>query len=650
MNNILQSARIFTSYNGFVFPSTAETTHFRVTPVKSTDGRTILYNQYSIGLLFYIATTVGSTDFAVRECRRALSHQGGLFIHRGRGFGDIVVSSDNDLEHGPHCQVSEAEAMGTGLAVKLEWSIEFSLPHCGLFVESGIIELNLAAEHKISLAGYTTRKVTGFLRIANNRSRNLPNRSRYSADNYREDVIEPLRYGYRREYDAFRTSDDLSRLDFGWTDEEEASVLPPGVVRATLSDDISSTGNGLTRWQGTFNGTYELARGYTGLTAAEAFFTAVAQILNSRQAKLNGGNGQAGQQANPLGGVIVNEPVQPQLANVTTKSPIIPTGFRMTNPDYYGFPKAQFTMNYTFACSLSELLGVTEIYKPIPGDWKRWYASLADNALNPYGGAGLVWQPQDSKIVDSCTTADRTLTSGSKQNKNYAELRTQAALETMMVNSFGKPTEESSWLEYVNEIYFESDTGILQLKPIPTETPKADEALFKNDLNGFAAASLAFDQGKRQGQIAFVTTLFETGFQIPLNPQRLIDKVISKTDAFQAIIGGGNPGGGGGRIGIIDSQQEPRTIARRVRETSVVYLRGHAIRAGFPIQPPSLSTVGGVKAIAKSRIDRGEGFTTGIRTQGTTVLHYASWNLRYVLDGVPDRAKVQPPVIPGQPA
>lgn len=612
----------FASYNGFVFPPETKTTTLRIEPVASSDGRTTLYNRWVIGLKFEIATKFGTTDPLVSAAITALSHQGGPFVYRGRGMGnpDVNTGAAGDIKFGPVPRPVTAELVGSGNAVELSWQVEFHIPNCpAAFNPFGVLEFSMSVSHELSDAGYVNRSHSGFLAVANNRTAPGSRRVLVSADQYRGSVLTPLPRGFKRKGMRFSESPDLSRLDFSWQDVELPVPLPEGIIDATFEDDVGSTGGGLARWTGSVNATYRMAAGYNWLTAARAFFATLTDIMNDRNRRLN-----AQQAAPPANGVV--DAGRGKVPEKKIATQVIPTGFRMKNPNRYGEPAANFSFTYTFSCPLSDLLAATGMHLPLKHDYGLWLASMAASAHNPYGSAGVLWAPQDDPgIVDACFGGRIAELrggggwepppipgqlrggggGGADQGKPQFEQADQKTVSELVSQTFQKPAAADSWVDYKCEIFVEGESGVIHVKKLPATVPDQESGLFGK--NGMVTPG--GDVEALKDFASFAPPWFK-------------------------------PAGGG--------QLQPTYtypgIMRRTAETCVVYLKGSAVRVGFPINPPRLYTIGGVPCVPDCRPDRGEGFAQGVMGNAVNSLNYAYWNLRYVLPAVPAGPLPIPPI------
>jgi len=608
----------FAAYNGFAFPNNCKTTRIDITPERSQDGRSTIWNRWRFTIEFEIATSIGTTDAVVQGAIAALSHPGGVFTYRGRGLGNPDINTGDvgrDLKFGPFPSGISAKPIGTGNAVKITWNVEFVIPDCpGVSNPFGLLEFSVRAAHTVDDAGYVVRRVSGYLVIPNNRIAPGASQVLLSPDDYRDQVLTPLPFGFQRKGMTFDPSPDMTRLDFSWTDEELPVPLPPGIVEATFSDEVSSGSAGLMKWSGTLNASYRMVKGYNWLAAADAFFTMSAAILGDRQDRLQVRKQQGGNV-----NVKPDLPVgQGRMENVGSMSGPIPTGFRMTNPNRYGKPAAQFSLSYTFTCPLSQLIAATGMYLPFEHSYTVWVGTMADGPLNAYGGARIRWTTNDDPGISSVCYAPGELRGGGPWEPPTipvpgevsggaptipAEQQTDPYISQLVRGTFAQPVAENSWLDYDNSIFLEADSGVLHVKKLPTAKPQQENGVFGT--NGAVPPG-----GNAFGLV---------DFRQFIPPQFL---------------------GGGGRL---VNETIDRGIMRRTNESCVVYLTGKAYRIGFPISPPRLVDINGIPCVPQCRPDRGEGFGQGVMSNAVQTVHYAYWRLRYVLTSVPPGPLPVPP-------
>lgn len=581
-------------YNSYRFNNTTRTQSFRCRPVIDSSGRMVKYNEWSLTVRTYIASLT-TTDAEFIQLTELLSAPGGAFRYEGRGLGNprVNIAGAKDVAWGPKTEIIEAVPVGAGNAIRLTWTIRFNMPACpdGKH-DFALMEVAFTVSHNKDKAGFVDRVIAGHLQIplTHPGPGQLLNDS---ADAYRRSVIPPKIKGYQREYGPWVLSEDRTRLDFEIRDvENRGEQLPPGVIEAELSESVGSTRVGLRHWQGSMNGTYTLAKGNDGMTAARAFMGYARTRLKDLQdgiKKLPGGD---------------------------SRGEVIPVSFRATNPNRYGPPIASFELGYTFTLTLKNLLATANLWKPFGKDtWESWTASLTTQQ-DPYGVVNLKFQPGDDIRVNLCGPSTNTLSTG-YLNPSFNPIpisgfqgNTLQFIEQALTESFPKPDPQYSWLKYENSIWVETDDDCFPAKPLPASlvTSASDILGSVKDLVGPAIDAMKL-------------------FTMPGSPL---------SQGAQAIGGG-----------VIDNQQDKDTL-RRTEPIIYVYLRGSAVRAGYEIEPPRLIEVGGVKCIPAKRIDHGEGFAKGISYNGGQPLHTAQWNLRYWLPKQPAFVKVPPVPLEGQ--
>lgn len=595
------------SYNGFQFNNRTVTEMFSVRPQFDGSGRTTAYCVVSVKLRTDL-DDLFSTDVAVRVAVQALSHPGGVFVYRGRGLGnpDINTGGIRDVKWGPKPGPIDLSPRGEGNAVTLKWSVEFCIPCCevqSMYQGNAAfrpVELVYTVEHENDPAGFTTRRIAGYLIIANNRAAPGSSALADSADHYRGRLVPPLLQGYRRIYGPWRTSEDRSRLDFLIMDEEMGGeALPRNVVEAELSESISSSEVGLRKWNTQITATYRMRKGCSGLDAARVFFAYLKDKLTKERELLKG-------------------------LPTDDRGDIIPTGFSMTNPNRYGKPTAQFSFSYFYTTTLKQLLTVSRMFQPRGKDtWQAWAESMSSTGQHPYGGSRLEFFAGEESLVGLCEssgadqqpgqTSTLTGTAGPPPESQNAEIK------SMYEQAVTTPDPPNSWVHYECEISLETDAGTVSVRRLPSSSLTSSTDLF--------------------GKNADVGGAVINGLDLPQMP---------------AAAGGGDTAPAAGSmytpptIGTLQpsstgSSSGSSDALRRTAPVCYVYLRGVGIRAGYPVDPPRLLTVNGVEAIPANRLDRGEGMAKGIKANAHVPLHYTRWNLRYLLNEVPTGPLPVPP-------
>lgn len=589
-------------YGNYAFNSSVRTTAFSITPEKTADGRATAYARWSIQLEFDVDCPAGagfSTDAEAMGLIAELLHQGQGFVYQGQGLGNPNINTALlfDMRWGPTTKITSVEILAPQRAVKFGWLIEFCIPHCPerwYDTSPYWYEISYTVTHHVDDAGFTTRTVSGFASMANNRTSPGSTEMLRSPDDYRRDFAGPIPVGFHRKYHPWAISPDRTRLDFGFDDDEMPAIFPNDVVECTMEDGVSSTAEGLVAWQGSINGMYRLRRGANGNIAAAHFLEEIKFICLSRVNELKRLKGLAGRGDRAKFVVCV------------------PTGFTAKNPNRYGKPAANFSFTYTFSCPLGDLFTALGLWQSPGGDHAKWVKSLEGTALNPYGGVNMRFVVGSEKVLDPCYPP-------AKDGGKIVELTRPDTTppdddepdSDSLADAFPAPDAESSWLRYECDLVFESDTGVVEIKTLPDSEPDPTLGVFGGDSVPTMPSEF---QGTVQGQTESV------GPSLPVEPQST-----ARNDT--------------------PSNSSNSSTFRRAKPSCVVYLRGFALRVGYPIDPPELLEVGGIVPVEASRPDCGEEFMTGSRASVVHTIYFAAWNLRYILPEVPT-GPLRPPVNP----
>lgn len=598
------------AYNGYDFNNRAVTEKFSIRPQPDGSGRTTAYCVVSVSMKQEIdAGNALTTDVECRRATQLLSHPGGIFLYRGRGLGnpDINTGGIRDIKWGPKPGPVELSPRGEGNVVVLRWSVEFCIPCCevqSMYQGAGgfrPVELVYTVEHENDPAGFTTRRIGGYLTVAVNRADVGSSRVGGSADAYRSNLVPPLLKGFRRVYGPWRVSEDRSRLDFLIIDEElGGEPLPRNVADAELSETLASSEVGLRKWVTSISATYRMRKGASGLDAAKVFF-------------------------DYLKGKLTRERDMLRALPTEDRTDIIPTGFSMTNPNRYGKPTASFQFSYFYTTSLKQLLKVSGMWQPQGSDtWVGWAESLSTTGQHPYGGARLEFRAADESLTGLCET------SGAEQppatpGDTTTDLRgsppaaaTNAEIQSMYAAAVTTPKPDVSWVYYDCEISLETDAGTVAVRRLPSSSLTSSTDLFgaKDDIGGKATDALKLTTMPPEAGGGDTTPAAGSMYSPPT-------------------IGTPPPAG--------SSSSSAGSAFRRTSPVCYVYLRGSGIRAGYPVDVPRLTTVNGVECVPANRLDHGEGFAKGIKANAHVPLHYTRWNLRYLLNEVPTGTLPVPP-------
>lgn len=581
-------------YNGYRFPNTVRTQSLRVTPQYDTARRSVVYNLWSLGVRWYVAGLV-TTDPEFNDLVQRLTHPAAPLRYEGRGLGNprVNIANAKDVRWGPTPGPLTPHVLGDGRGLRLEWSVEWSMPNClnGRH-EFDLMELVTTVSHAPDDAGYVDRIITGHVAVPLTRPA-ANQKLKDSADEYRRSITPPRMKGYHRKFGPWVLSEDRTRLDFEIRDEElRGEQLPVNVVDAEFTESVSSSQMGLRQWQGSMSGRYRLRKGATGLDGARAFFGTFRSRLEEIKREVQRQNGGSSQQ-------------------------IIPTGFSASNPNRHGPPSADFTLSYIFTLEFKYLMSAMGLWTPVTGSptWEAWVQSLQFTAFDPYTYTNLKFQPGDDRIVSLCGPQQSVLSSGgtspppppppSQGTQQTNTLSTNAYLLDQLDKAFPTPPAPQSWVSYECSVWVESDDGVIPARILPAK--KLDK---KSDFIGSQkdAVGRAIDALK-------LVTMSDAASLSTLAAAAQLENLQAAADA---------------------------ATFRRTEPELFVFLRGSAVRAGYEIEPPRLIEMGGVECVPAKRLDMGEGFAKGVRANGNAPLHFAAWNLRYYLPRMPAFIKAPP--------
>lgn len=623
-------------YGAFtISDGSVNTTGFTIDPEKTDDGRATANNVWSITVEFVIYNAT-DTSPAVRTAIAQLTHQGQAFRYTRRGVGVPEINTATmDVAWGPTTRINGITIIGAELAVRFSVTFKFAIPAClGLWGSDAFI-LSYSITHEDELVrGFQKRSARGTLRIANNRRNPEGIEVRRDINDFRDQLTPKYPETHRFEWQRWTVSPDGSKLEFGWTLEEMPRPLPAGVHSAKLSDSVSSSMPGLAKWTGRIDGTYEMYKGYTGELALMYFTQDVIERITERAKNITAiGTTEAGK---PKYGAFV------------------PLGLSATNPDVYGMPVGTFSFEYSFAVPVEHLWKAVNLWqKSGTYSFKAWQTG----AKNAHATQGVM-RIYENVIYDPCYGKGEPIQTA----QQLRELKiTPTAFETVP-----KPSPESSWIFYECSIVVENDSGTYTLKTQPTTEPDgAKETTGSQGIGNTGPAEKPAAEFPKPGSsdqlggnAAAYPRLMELARKAELKKALGEAAGTIGATAANAAAGGPAPEEAGSRetlpkepaappagSGVTSAALKTNGVSvGRARPSTVVYLVGRAIRAGYEIPPPTLLELDGLKAEPASRPDRGEGFVTGGAHQVNCVVYEAAWRLRYILGG--PVSKITPPANP----
>lgn len=420
------------SYNGYTFPAETETTGIDARAVLDQAKRTVSHVVYNISLRWFVLGGSNSIGTTMNTLKQQLLAQAGELVYSTKGFGDFSINTSTikDVMWGPIPRSFRFKPKGRDNAAECNWTVEVAVPTCSAAVyEGAIMEFNYRASYEIDRGGYTTRNVSGYLRIPQTRATQGTRTLSDSADAYRERFVPAAPEGFRRERQTFTIDESKSRLDFSYADVQMALNIPPaGVIEVTANHSVSITQpNSFAQWQGTISATYEVARDKPRGLAFAAFVA----LFNSR-----------------IQAIKANEPARV----------ISLLAFSMNEPQIYGKQAASFSVTYVTTGTIRLL--TDGLWQPVPGsNWSQWAASLGNTAFNVRGFSKLRLNPADDVIIDLCQERAVTLRPGGLPGGGSGGT-------TLRQFDVAPPQPQNSWLVYNNKLVWEQHEAVLVHRPL----------------------------------------------------------------------------------------------------------------------------------------------------------------------------------------
>jgi hypothetical protein len=380
MPSLPRPANYNVTYNGFQFPVEADTqAHFVFVPDAA--HRTIVQTTITLTVTARIIAGAGQ-DASLNAIRAALERPGGSLVVTGIGLGILDINSANpgtrhDLAFGPIPRTLNFKNIGAGIAADVVWQVEVAVIGCLGAADSGtVMEFTTQPSIITDNGGYTTRTISGSLRIPMTRQGVNNPAIPDCADNYFEQYLPPPVPGFARTI-THTLSRDRATLDFTATDTElPGNPLPAGIVSATATQTHTCSQRGaLVQWYVNLNASYEVARDKPRGIAKDAFVRLVADRVNKLRA--DGWH------------------------------MFFPTGMTIGEPELYGKQAATFSLTFmTFKDGIAQdavsvfTFPLGGLWTSTPDTWDQHAASLATGAQAPRGNAQA--RIGRDQIVDLC--------------------------------------------------------------------------------------------------------------------------------------------------------------------------------------------------------------------------------------------------------
>jgi hypothetical protein len=452
------------SYNGYEFPSETKTVSVDCRPIKDLAGRTIVQRNYSFQFEAWIVAgdDQGTT---LADIRNRLNKQGGEFVYSDHGYGDIRVntaSGERDVAYGPIPTILRWSPTGGNRAAKILWQIDFALKPCeDASDQNEIMELVYKVTYNHDYAGYTTKTLSGYLRIpATRRSvddKTVPD----SADDYFERVFPPYPDDCKRTVNQRVLDESRTRLDFTFTDEELPVTLPEGMANATGSHVLTANTQAFSRWSGSISVSLEVGAGLSRSRSWREFARILKDRLEAERTQL-----QAQAKLTP--------------SNVIAT---IPLAMTISEPQMFGREAGSFSFQYQHVGG-EFLFPLGGLWRPVPGSPEKWAQSLATSARKPRGNADHRFRASDDAIVDLCLGSSSTPSNKAGTASNPISTTQQNALRSqyfpadteweILLEAMGTPdqlTAEQSWLQYEISLVVEPIDYNIEHRPTPISGP-----------------------------------------------------------------------------------------------------------------------------------------------------------------------------------
>lgn len=572
--------------------SNVRTKSVRSVPRMDAAGRGRTWYEHTINLQLKIGGDI-RTDAAVLAMRKTLQTPGLPFSYSDRGYGPLrvnIAQPATDAIWGPIPKELGWQPLGGGCGCIIDWQVSVAIARdFGISIGTAgqAIELLYSVAFDQDDAGYTTRRISVMARVPGTRiGLGFNNKELLgTADEYRDLLAPPLIPGFKRTYPTWVIDESKTVLHGEIVDEELGfNFLPEGVANGQADQDIASTSQGLALWQATINGSFELIKDspVDELSVAGWFIGTVCKDRIQSTAKALGKNAGA----------------------------IVPLSLRMREPEIFGRRKVAVSLSYSFTQELKDIFGVTGLWRPVPGsNWLRWAASMTSGPADPRGFAQIRLLPTDDSIVDGNGGRMPGIFTGTPfvplpPNGPIIEGVPEQVQERVLravKNAFPDPQPANSFLVYECWIWLETESGVVPIRPLPVRAPTiVNQVLTANP----------FEAARGSGWLGanFFDAFNDTKQKMPPNVPSAVAAVQNVADA------------------LLPQQ--------RVAPQAYVFLRGHAMRYGFPVPIPALTDYCGVAPVLACRLDSGEGYGHGIfRAGNDKPIYMAKWNLRYLLPG-----------------
>lgn len=558
-----------------------------------------LYNEHTLDLetVIYLETSTGtSTDVEaeVTRIRKILSTPSlQLLIYpTGLGqFGTINVD-DYDVKGGPFPQAVVVEPIASNNAILIRWTVLFRTVYCPSASVSELLQYNVEQDMQTDDDGNMEFTVN-----ITYQSRN-PITNPESLNNITNIIVARADKSFQGYTKKIRTS--LSRdqrimsVRAVYKEIESDNAFYPNTSNIQITDDIESdllggsvlSGKGFYTWKRTIGGTIRLPpRVYKGYA-----WVVFLKILRERF--------KGSVLSNKIATVLDVEPAQPTDEDTQKHNFYLPIRIKVSNPLYSR--EMKFDVTYVMVTDLDSLWTNTNMFNrvnvnpvetppvdpevdptyeaaPLSTQWKRWQ----DTRIHPITGKFLYTIDGTPIVYTQCTGAYSDHQVGASALLDLEEdpsITTESAREATEPKGEVESTKARySWIQYDNDFEILEDPNSVNVSFL--EKPGSS---YYTSSNADAANS---------------SRDYNTGMTLH-----------GKTAA--------------------SSQATPNINIDRGASTFYVRMKGYAIRAGYKIPIPFITTVGGREAKRTHvRVSQKQ------LAKGDVPVYLAMWDITYTVVG-----------------
>lgn len=437
----------FVKYNGFTFP---DRSNIRVNSnfVYDGAGRTVIGTRYVLTVSTIItddAATLAdlkTSGTIIADLRKKLSLPGKtLEIHHdGFAVGPLQInlgqSTPRDIEWGPKPRVLSWVPIGDTMSCEVVWECEFMLKECESGGHDGVKEFNYSVAFSMDSMGFTVRRISGFISIANTRVDGGSNDNTivHNIDTYRDFVVIEKPANFMRTTADWEVAEDRSSARFTIVDAEirTSNVYPQDVVSIRGTHRVAwNRQSSISKIYNTISLTIELLPGVPKVRAWMIFRA----IVTQRMAKAS------------------NDPTM--ILNIDISE------------DLYGFSYS-FSITWTLLKQedIANLILNTGLFTRLDTGfalpWEAWSTSMLP--ITPFIGSGndrglaqAEYPTEADRIVDLCNQ-EKPILQNATQVLSYNEL-----FEPILCNP--KPRPNRSYLNYeIQAQYYEASPAFVHVE------------------------------------------------------------------------------------------------------------------------------------------------------------------------------------------